>query len=288
MLNWPNAVGFLLLVVWFVPIKGYALPVDLPFNLEHYRLTILLLVLALAVSVAARRRRFSLAGRGFAVACLAGAALVSQSLNFASVDAGSGVPGTAIKSLSYFLGYLIVYLIVCSVLDSRESVDTAIRFLVAGGAVVAASALYEARFGFNVFDHLHEWLPGFERQFRAVQEERAGRIRVIASAQHPIAMGVALTLVVPFAFYLAGRARSVARSRLWLQASRAFSRSVRSPRSRGRSLRWRSSCSWLRSGFVAKRSSGSGRCFSCCRSSFTQPRQVRSVGCTRASFRRAG
>jgi polysaccharide biosynthesis protein PslJ len=217
--SWPNAVGFLLLVVWFVPIKGYALPVELPFNLEHYRVAIILLLFALLVSVAARRSRLSFAGRGVAVASLAALALISQSLNFAAVDAGAGIPGTAIKSLSYFLAYLIVYMIVCSVLESRAAIDTVIRFLVGGGTAVAFASLYEARFGFNVFDHLHEWLPGFERQFRAVLEERGGQVRVISSAQHPIALGVALTLVIPFAFYLAGQARSVARSRMWLGAA---------------------------------------------------------------------
>ena len=39
--TWPNAIGALVLVIWFVPIKLYALPIQLPFNLELYRLFLL-------------------------------------------------------------------------------------------------------------------------------------------------------------------------------------------------------------------------------------------------------
>lgn len=214
--TWPNGIGFLLLVVWFVPIKGYALPVDLPFQLEHYRVTILLLLSALIAAAVTRRVQLGLAGRAGVVTTLGVIALLTQMINLDDIDANTNVPGAAIKALSYFLAYLIVYLIVCSALATTSEIDRVVRFLVVGGACVAASALYEARFGFNVFDHLHEYLPGFERQAREVLEERSGRVRVIASAQHPIALGVALTLVVPQAFYLASRAASKARQRAWL------------------------------------------------------------------------
>lgn len=216
LLTWPNGLGALLIVVWFIPIKGYALPVDLPFQLEHYRVTILLLLFALCAAVLSHRLSFGLAGRGRVVGALAAIALVTQLVNLDSIDTNTRVSGTALKALSYFLAYLIVYLIVCSVLTSLSEIDRTIRFLVVGGAIVAAASLYEARFGFNAFDHLHEWFPGFERQAREVLELRSGRVRVIASAQHPIALGVALTLAVPLAFYLATRARSVNRSRAWV------------------------------------------------------------------------
>ena len=214
--TWPNGIGFLLLVVWFVPIKGYALPVDLPFQLEHYRVTILLLLSALIAGAVTHRLQLGLAGRAGVVTALGAIALLTQVINLDDVDANAGTPGTAVKALSYFLAYLIVYLIVCSALVSTTEIDRVVRFLVAGGACVAASALYEARFGFNVFNHLNEYLPGFERQARDVVEARSGRLRVMASAQHPIALGVALTLVVPQAFYLASRASSTLRQRAWL------------------------------------------------------------------------
>ncbi|MFN8222146.1 MAG: O-antigen ligase family protein [Gaiellales bacterium] len=214
--TWPNAVGLLLLVVWLIPIKGYALPVDLPFQLEHYRVTILLLLFALVAGVLSKRMRFGFAGRGRVVAVLAGVALTTQVMNLGDIDANTGVSGTAIKSLSYFLAYLIVYMLVCSTLASRLEIDRVIRVLVAGAGVVAVAALYEARTGYNPFNHLAEWLPGIERQYRDIVEVRGGRLRVLASSQHPIALGVALTLAVPMAFYLSGRAATVVKARLWV------------------------------------------------------------------------
>ena len=39
--TWPNTIGALVLLIWFVPIKVYALPIALPFKLEAYRLFLL-------------------------------------------------------------------------------------------------------------------------------------------------------------------------------------------------------------------------------------------------------
>jgi O-antigen ligase len=48
---------------------------------------------------------------------------------------------------------------------------------------------------------------------------RGGRLRVRASAQHPIALACALLLVAPVAVYLSRHARSWVRARLWLGAA---------------------------------------------------------------------
>ncbi len=217
--TWPNAIGLLVGVVWLIPIKGYALPVDLPFNLEHYRLLLVLLVFALVVGALVEEVRLTTAGALGPIVLLGVGSIVSMVLNLGAIDASTGETGTAIKSFSYFVAFLVVYVLVCSVLVSQRSLDTVARALVLGGTVVAVAAIYEARSGYNPFDHLQEWLPGFERQYREVMEERAGRLRVYASAQHPIALGVALLSVAPLAVYLSTRAQSVARSRLWVVAA---------------------------------------------------------------------
>lgn len=217
--TWPNAIGLLVGVVWLIPIKGYALPVELPFNLEHYRLLLVLLVFALVVAVLVEQVRLTTAGALGPLVLLGVGSIVSMVLNLGAIDASTGETGSAVKAASYFVAFLVVYVLVCSVLTSQQSLDTVARALVLGGTVVAVAAIYEARAGYNPFDHLGDWLPGFERQFREVFEERAGRLRVYASAQHPIALGVALLLVAPLAVYLSTRARSVARSRLWVAAA---------------------------------------------------------------------
>ena len=218
-ITWPTAIGGLVAIVWFIPIKGYALPIDLPFNLEYYRLAILVLLLAATVALLTKRMTLNAGGRILPIAILAGGALVSQIVNLDAIDAASTEPDTAIKALSYFLSYLIVFVLVCTVLDSLAGIDTVVRTLVGGGTIVAVAAIYEARVGYNVFDHLDQWLPGLERQPREILEQRSGRLRVYASAQHPIGLGVALALVVPMAAYAATRARSVVRARLWYAAA---------------------------------------------------------------------
>ena len=60
--TWPNAIASLVLVIWFVPIKLYALPIELPFNLEPYRLFLLVLVFAWVIQIVLRRGRLD-AGR---------------------------------------------------------------------------------------------------------------------------------------------------------------------------------------------------------------------------------
>src|SRR5262245_60724100 len=43
-ITWPNALAAFVLLLWLLPSKGYRLPVRLPFNLELYRIAIILFV----------------------------------------------------------------------------------------------------------------------------------------------------------------------------------------------------------------------------------------------------
>ena len=99
------------------------------------------------------------------------------------------------------------------------------RALVLGAAAIAVAAIYEARTNYDVFDHLHKWFSFFEPT-RAIKEsaKRGTRLRVRASAQHPIALGAALTMALPLAAYLATRARNQARRLLLGRGRRALRR----------------------------------------------------------------
>ncbi len=213
--TWASGIVAFVYVVWLIPIKGYTLPVSLPFNLEHYRLLLLFLVVVFVYAVATHRMTVNAAGSGWALLALAAIALVSAILNLHAITASSG-SGVALKSLSYFLSFLVVFVLVASVIRTKEQMDAVVRALVVGGVIVAVSALYETRSGYNVFDHLNQFLPGLKRLPRDVLELRAGQVRVYASAQHPIALGAALLLVTPLALYLSGQARNMFRSILWL------------------------------------------------------------------------
>src|SRR5438105_2027416 len=80
------------------------------------------------------------------------------------------------------------------------------RMLIAAMLVViAALAVVERRTGFNPFNHLSGFIPGlqFRGAFGTDSLLRAGRLRVYGPAEHPIALGAALVMLIPLAVYLA-------------------------------------------------------------------------------------
>jgi polysaccharide biosynthesis protein PslJ len=213
--TWPNAVALLITLIWLLPIKTYRLPINLPFALEPYRVYILMLVFVWLLGLLAGSTTFRSDGHGFAFLAFAAVVFTTQIVNYHDINAAS-IDAGALKSMSYFLSFVLVFLLVTATIDSTEALDKLVRALVAGGTIVAVTALYDARSTYNVFDHLHQWIPVLEYVPREVSEERAGQLRVYGSAQHPIALSVALFMMVPLAIYLAGRAATVVRSRLWL------------------------------------------------------------------------
>lgn len=215
--TWPNAFVVFVAVVWFVPIKLYRFQVDLPFQLEAYRVAILLLILAFIASSMYAGREVNAAGVGAPLFALAAAALLSQVINAPSLDI-PGSEGQALKSLSFLLSFIVVFLIMSSTLDRVQDIDRVIAALVIGGVVVALAAVYEGRTLYNVFDHLDNWVP-FARNQRDVFDYRGGRLRVHASAQHPIALGAAFMLIVPLAAYLARKAATSLKTAAWMGAA---------------------------------------------------------------------
>lgn len=211
--TWPNAIAAFVLVLWLIPARGYRLPVTLPFNLEPYRMVLAALVFALIVAVLSGRAKLEFLGFGVPLAILTGTAILSTIVNHDEIAASTGEG--AFKALSYFLGSLAVFILVASTIKTQASMDTIVRALVIGAAIVALSAIYESRSGYNAFDHLAEWIPALVRETRTAFDTRGGNVRVYASAQHPIALSAALFMTFPLALYLIGRAQSRLRARLW-------------------------------------------------------------------------
>ena len=215
--TWPNAISALVFVIWFIPIKLYALPVELPFNLEPYRLFLLALLFAWGIQIVMRRGRLEAAGRERVLLLLIGVAVVSTILNFDSLSAVADE--SPVNPVLYFVSFLLLFALVVSTIDRMPNIEQVLRVLVIGGTVVALFAVYEARSRYNFFDHLAEFVPILDRQEREVLELRGGQLRVHASAQHPIAMGVALMMILPSAVYLAKRASTTARTWIWIFAA---------------------------------------------------------------------
>jgi hypothetical protein len=216
--GWTGGISALVLLIWLVPIKRYTLPVTLPFQLEPYRLWILVLVVALVVAALVGRARVSAAGHGKPLLLLAVAALGAQLANNGEISA-NGLQTQSLKSLSYFLSFLVAFLLITSTIRHRDEIDAIVRTLVIGGAIVAVAALIEGKTHHNYFNDLHRWIPVLHDTGQDKYNYRGGRLRVRASSQHPIALAGALLLTVPLAIYVSRRAISAARSRLWLGAA---------------------------------------------------------------------
>src|SRR6188508_322692 len=119
-LSWGGAIGLLVLVVWAVPIKNYRLTVALPFSLELYRLLLIVLVGAWLVALVTGSRGVSAGGLGKPVALLAAVGVISIVANTKALS-GAGLESQAIKSLTYFLSFLLAYLLVCSTIQSQAA-----------------------------------------------------------------------------------------------------------------------------------------------------------------------
>lgn len=215
---WPRAIAAFVLVVWLIPITSYRLPISLPFNLEVYRVMILGMVFAWLLAAMRGEARLLAGGLGRPVALVALASAGSIFVNINTVQS-EGLFTQALKILSYFLSLLIAFLLVSSTIRTLQDIDTVIIAIVVGAVLVGIGAIVESRTRYNVFDHLQSFVPFLKHDRADALNLRDGRLRVHASARHPIALAAALSMAMPLALYLARRATSTRASRLWLLAT---------------------------------------------------------------------
>lgn len=200
---WRSLVGLIVIVILFIPVKNYTLPSSLPFHLEPYRVVVALLSLAWMTSLLIDRR-VRLRGTSVDGPLLLFAAAIIASL-FANRARFTSVEPDVIKSLLFFASFFLVVYLVASVIRKQRDLDFVIKVLTGGGTIVAACALYESSTGYNVFNHLTTVMPFLHQAAVTADATRGARLRVYASAQHPIALSCALTMLVPLAVYLAMR-----------------------------------------------------------------------------------
>ena len=87
-----------------------------------------------------------------------------------------------------------MFVLVASGVRSRADIERCVKAIIVGGAVVAFCAIVETRTQYNVFNHLRTVFPFLQDTGERATEVRSGALRAEASAQHPIALGVALAL----------------------------------------------------------------------------------------------
>lgn len=210
---WSTVIAVIVVTILFVPIGRYTLPVTLPLQLELYRLVVAIALLAWAASLLVdSRTTFRTSGLHIPVYAFSIVMILSLAANpFRLLEYDTIV----LKRLMFFGSFILVYLMIMSALRSTRSVWLITQILVGGGAVVAFSAIIESRSGFNAFDHLSQVFPFLQQGINPNETSdvtgyaRGGSVRAYASAQHPIALGAALMLLVPLSVALARKTRKL-------------------------------------------------------------------------------
>jgi O-antigen ligase len=210
--SWTAVVGTLLVVIVLIPIKRFEFGVNLPFQLEPYRLALAGIVaiwlLSLLTDPQVRLRAGPL---HMAVAAVAVTTVLSVVANLERVKA---VETVALKANIFFASYIVLFVLLASVITDRASVRKLVKVLVIGGTAVAVLAVLEPRLGYNPYDAVLSRAPLLVQSGTVLVEEGRGP-RAAGPAQHPIALGAALVMLVPLALYLAW---TTGRKRWWFAA----------------------------------------------------------------------
>jgi polysaccharide biosynthesis protein PslJ len=210
LLAWRTLLALILLVILFIPIRRYTVSGNLPFELEPYRIVIALVLAcwlcALAADPAVRWRKTGLEAP---IGALLISILISLSLNISRVNANQEV---VVKQVTFFFSYFLIIYFIASVIRSRGNLDRMFRVLVGGGTIVALATLVEWRTGSNYFNWYSRAMPFLHYVDEGEAVVRGTGVRARGSAQHPIALGAAVVLLIPLAVYLYQRDKR----RIWL------------------------------------------------------------------------
>ncbi len=206
LLAWRQLVALLILVILFIPIQRYAMAGGLPFQLEPYRILVALMLAGWAASLLIDDR-IKLRKSGFEgpIALIAVAAVLSELANRQRI-AFLDVRPEVVKGLMFLASFFLIFYLIVSVVRTHADVERIVEVLCAGGGVLGIFAVIEYRTHSNPFDRLHSVMPFLTPLWSAGPGiTRGGDLRVIASAQHPIALGGLFVMLVPLSIYLAMR-----------------------------------------------------------------------------------
>jgi hypothetical protein len=210
LLSGQTLLGSILLVIVFIPIRRYAIAGGGPVQLEPYRVLIAIVFFCWFLALAADPKvQWRATGYGTPIAVLWFAILGSLVLNFGRVNAMSS---EVLKQVTFFASYFLMMSFIVSVVRTRKQLDRAIMLLVGSGSIMAVCSLYEWRTGINLFNGYGRWLPFLQYQDMGAAMIRGAGARALGTAQHPIALGAALVLLLPLSFYLFKRTHA----KVWL------------------------------------------------------------------------
>jgi hypothetical protein len=214
-LSWEGLIVLILAVVLIFPMGRVSFSISLPVGIEPYRIAVALVLTAWFLSLLVDSRvRLRRSPFDVSVAVIAVATVASLAVNYRRVFT---LETAVLKQITFFFSYILLFYLVVSVIRSGTAIALLTKMIVAGTAVVGVGAAFESRTRYNVFEHISALFPFLIVTPYQVDNERGGLLRAIASAEHPIALGVLFVMVVPLAFALAN-----AYSRAWFIAVAAL------------------------------------------------------------------
>ena len=140
------------------PIKLYTLPVKISFQLDPYRLIVLVLLVAFVLQwIVENKTPTRLRHKGPLIA-MALAAVASLAVNVSALHSNA-LQQQVVKSLGDYLAYLVLFVLIATKIRAREALDRTVLVIVCGGTLVALAAIYESRTHHNLFTHLNTYVP---------------------------------------------------------------------------------------------------------------------------------
>ncbi len=201
--SWPRLLMAMGVVDILIPSdKRYTIGGGLPFNLEPYRVVVGALIIGwlitLAVDPRARPRRTTFEGP---IGLILLATIGSDLVNPGRVEV---VTSYVVKALWLFVSFIVFLYLFVGVTKSRKTLDRLAFWLVLSGCVEAVGGMVQRQTGFNIFDHLHGFLPflTFNNGVELDTLVRGGAIRALSSAGHPIELSNTMAMLIPLAAYL--------------------------------------------------------------------------------------
>lgn len=205
-LKWQNLLAGYMVVLLLVPPNAYRIPAPLPFDLQADRLAALALFGCWAAALLVDRRA-CVARTSFdaPLAVLVLVVTLALAVNYLE-PLYPGHQADLVKSLLYLVSLVGLYYLTASTIRP-DAVDRILSTLVTIVWGLAVLGIVEHFTGYNVFRSLHSWFPFLE--FRPYNIQNRGGVRIAGSAEHPIAFGALLAMVVPVVVWRLTQAQSV-------------------------------------------------------------------------------
>jgi polysaccharide biosynthesis protein PslJ len=198
---WSRILILLVLVILFIPLRRYKFPGDAGVSLEPYRLLVAIIVAgwgaALLVDPRVKLRKSGLEGT------LAFLLIVVMASDLANPGRVGPLQAEVLKAVTFLASFVVVFYLVVSVVRTRAVLDMIVKTLVLGGGIIGFFAVIEARTGFSPFAYVDKVFPILvaDPSFQSGLN-RGSTTRTVGPAEHPIALGAVLVMLVPLAVYV--------------------------------------------------------------------------------------